>query len=385
MIILNRKIHIITIVFLAALLLSGCINTVQKSTQTNTPTKTPIGCSPQITRYSKDLTYQESNFSVLKFVSSNVGWIAGNGFILKTIDGGNTWRKVYSGNQKILQIEAIDSEYEIAATPTGLLYSHDEGDNWLYENVDFGPGKGQINQVILADEHIAHILKDGVIYKFNLEDHSSLKENLPTYVDSIYFVSADLGFASCGNTVWKTTDSGKLWTKIYTAPVENNHTYHGWKSIIQGSSAKNLWLLVYGGAYGMSQEGYVAFQSSDSGNQWLPFFDEGYFSPAYPHIHPKVPSSELQMFFTGPFTVVKPQYAYFLGWNANNGNNIVIMTNSSGSWKSYRVQGFKDYTQVSVNISFSSPLNGWIVENDRDKSELLKTNDGGRKWSIVIK
>jgi photosystem II stability/assembly factor-like uncharacterized protein len=60
------------------------------------------------------------------------------------------------------------------------------------------------------------------------------------------------------------------------------------------------------------------------------------------------------------------------------------MTNSSDSWKSYLVQTTKDYARLSLDICFYNHLNGWMVENNGSEGKLLKTNDGGRKWSVVI-
>jgi photosystem II stability/assembly factor-like uncharacterized protein len=157
---------------------------------------------------------------VVKFISLNVGWVAGKGSILKTINGGNTWRVVYSGNRDILQIDAVNKKYEVAVTLTGLLYSQNEGDNWNYKNYDFSSSQRQIKQVDLSGDHTAYLLSDGIVYKINLNlnDHPTLRQNIPVYVDSIYFVSSVLGFATSGNTVWRTTDSGETWTQIFQAP-----------------------------------------------------------------------------------------------------------------------------------------------------------------------
>ena len=137
------------------------------------------GCSPQMNKNnfiaSKDFPSQVHNFKVVKFISLNVGWVAGKGSILKTINGGNTWRVVYSGNQDILQIDAVNKKYEVAVTPTGLLYSRNEGDNWNYKNYDFSSSQRQIKQVDLSGDHTAYLLSDGIVSQV-------WRQNFPTSV-----------------------------------------------------------------------------------------------------------------------------------------------------------------------------------------------------------
>ena len=92
-----KKTHIVIIVSLAALLLSGCSDIVQKSNQSNTPTKTPLVVSGQIT---------DAEFALN---DKNV-WIALNAIkqdsfnteILHSTDNGQTWSSTNEKNLYIL-------------------------------------------------------------------------------------------------------------------------------------------------------------------------------------------------------------------------------------------------------------------------------------------
>ena len=117
----------------------------------------------------------------LDFLTENYGFIAGDGKVLRTTNGGNSWEIIQAGdNQALYSIDVIDSLHIAAAGYGGTgyrgktIYSSDGGDNWITGGqTTFDP------------------------------------------INCIKYVSADTGYFVMGDVgMWKTTDHGQNWTGI---------------------------------------------------------------------------------------------------------------------------------------------------------------------------
>jgi len=117
----------------------------------------------------------------LDFLTENYGFIAGDGKVLRTIDGGNNWDIIQAGdNQALYTVDAIDSLHIAAAGYGGTgyrgktIYSSDGGDNWITGGqTTFDP------------------------------------------INCIKYVSVDTGYIVMSEVgLWKTTNAGQNWTGI---------------------------------------------------------------------------------------------------------------------------------------------------------------------------
>ncbi len=121
----------------------------------------------------------------IDFLTENYGFIAGDGKVLRTIDGGNNWDIIQAGdNQALYTVDAIDSLHIAAAGYGGTgyrgktVYSSDGGNTWITGGpTTFDP----INCVKYINP------------------------------DTGYFVMSEVG-------LWKTTDAGQNWTFIDIPP-----------------------------------------------------------------------------------------------------------------------------------------------------------------------
>jgi len=166
------------------------------STSTLPPTSAlPVSCgnsngvsgSPSTTPWISDIG----------FASPTIGWATGVGAIWATTDGGARWVSQYQGGS-FTQIDPFDTTHAWAVGPGGFAATSD-GTHW-----------------------------------------ASLPEP-PETIDSVHFVSAEVGVAvaggiagQCGGILLKTEDGGTTWQQIPSPPNVQSACFsdasHGWLS-----------------------------------------------------------------------------------------------------------------------------------------------------------
>lgn len=128
----------------------------------------------------------------IEFLNSNVGYVAtNNGFfeqgeILRTVDGGDTWTIVYNSQ---LQSGYPNRVEKIKCFPSGRC-------------------------VAIGYDHYSHITflqsDDGIIWKNAAFPESISSNNIVNKYD-ISFIDDNVGYATGGSHILKTTDGGKSW------------------------------------------------------------------------------------------------------------------------------------------------------------------------------
>lgn len=176
------------------------------------------------------------------FINESTGFITGGWqTILKTIDGGNTWLKVYSGEtiynwQYINDIEFISPSTGFAVAGDGLILKTDNtGESW-------------------------DTITSGVSFDLNV----------------LAFADAAKGYIFSGETEYlKTTDGGQTWTTESLPPP------------LQGLTFKDVFFTAPSTAFAIgvkyssgSDKGYI-YKSVDSGNSWYEVFSDnnGWYWP----------------------------------------------------------------------------------------------------------
>lgn len=156
------------------------------------------------------------------FWDENVGLAVGeNGLILKTLDGGNTWAQKPSGSVQSLLSVDISDENRILATSGGgeILFSINKGDTW----VKIASGTSQsLNDLSFINTDTAYIAgNQGLIFRtYNGGDEwTALNSGLSSNINGIAFSTALIGYAvgDAGN-ILKTLDGGDTWLP-QTSPV----------------------------------------------------------------------------------------------------------------------------------------------------------------------
>lgn len=316
------------------------------------------------------------SLDTVDFVSDMVGYVGGQGIILKSADGGLTWSKLYTSPDNVGSVDAVDANNVWAATKDYLLRSTD---GRSFQRVDPAINAGQNGKGISAIDFVSSdqgfILANGVIWR--LTNGADVQRATPgENVDSMSFVDLNNGFAAGANMVYKTGDGGRTWTRIFTAPVAGPNGQDAWRAAIRAGSASNAWLLVYGGDEGMSQTAYVVFHTTD-GAGFIPVMDEGYFSVDYPTIHLDNNNQNIGIQL-GPFTVYGDQDAFFTGWGAVQ----LLLTRTVDNGKSFtstdigaHIDTLPDYGST-FGISFTDATHGWLVGSQNGQGIILDTTDG---------
>lgn len=209
----------------------------------------------------------------MDFISENIGWIGcENGDILKTQNGGQSWKKQYSctGENNYLNSMHFHSE-NIGWAQTGryLLKTTDGGDNWEQMNVDSADYSNSYS-VFFINENTGWLLNE------NIDEYSVLKTtdggmdwrkiDVPVTTDlpacefslnAVFFVDENTGWiVGAGGIILKSTDGGESWIEQKN---ENDWIYDLF-SVYFVSETKG-WAV---GSYG------IILSTTDGGITWNP-------------------------------------------------------------------------------------------------------------------
>jgi photosystem II stability/assembly factor-like uncharacterized protein len=363
------------------MMMAGCSGRAKTTSSTSTPpasqgqpiTTTQATANPPATQ---NQAAAQPALDAVDFVSDTVGYIGGQGLILKSSDGGLTWSKLYASPDNVVSVDAVDAVNVWAATSDYLLRSTDGGS---FQRVDPAINASQGSKGISAIDFVSgdqgFILANGVIWR--LTNGADVQMATPSgRVDSLSFVDLNNGFAAGANVVYKTGDGGRTWARVFTAPVATPNGQDAWQAMIRAGSDTNAWLMVYGGDAGLGNIAYVVFHTTD-GARFTPVMDEGYMSPDYPTIH--LDNSQNIGMRPEPFTVRGDQDAFFTGWSAVQ----FLLTRTVDNGKSFTSSDIGAHidtlpdSSTPVGISFADATHGWLVgSNQSGQGIILYTTDG---------
>ena len=286
-----------------------------------------------------------SDYWWIDFINESYGFIAANGKVLRTIDGGQNWQIIQAGDSyPLFSIDVIDSLHIASAGyggtgyPAKNIYSSDAGYTWI--------NGGQIT----AES-----------------------------VNCIKYINADTGYIVLTEvSARKTTNRGQSWTII--GGIDDNYELQFFKADNIGYSAGtvlkinkaegnfNIWnrLILndtFSDVYFTSEiTGYVAsrwfYKTTDSGISWtmLPNFPTNLFT-----------STLGSLTFTDSLT----------GFVGGPPCRIVKTTNAGDTWYLTNRTGLTDTIGTINKIFFINPTTGWAVTS---RGGILKTTDGGDNW-----
>jgi photosystem II stability/assembly factor-like uncharacterized protein len=317
----NLMIHVVTsnkksLLFLAITiaLLSAC----SRNTATDVPS--PVNTSPVDTLGTgwEKIAMPSLTYTDIFFIN-NTGFTVGGTNIFKSIDGGNTWQKIYQSASTLVNI-AMGSESNIVFTSATnkILFTKDGGINF--------------DSVTVVD--------------------------VP---NDAFFVNATTVYA-VGNSFWKSTNAGSTWTKLYNFPASGYTSLHflndqnGWV-VASGGAYKTInggttWQqkisgpdFNFNGATGSvyfidANTGYISDgghigKTSNSGDSWTKIFNAG---SGYQDIH-------FVSLTTGYFTDSK--YIYKTTNGGTNWNKEVVL------------QG-----KTFIELHFTDATHGWACGSD---------------------
>lgn len=176
----------------------------------------------------------QTELTSVYFSNANIGYAVGwVGTILKTNDAGVSWKFLSSGTTYDLHsVNFINPDTGYAVGVGGsLITTIDGGKSW--SNIKIGAINyyTDLNSVCMLKNGDGFAVgKDGMILRtINpnttggltwVQDFTFNSTDAPQYLMSVYFVNSNLGFAVGGSankgTIIKTIDSGKTWSVILT-------------------------------------------------------------------------------------------------------------------------------------------------------------------------
>lgn len=328
--------------------------------------------------------------NAVSFLSDTTGFVAGDDGIYKTTDGGETWARVYTSKVPILGIHAMfqpvgQEQYVVAYTQTYLLRSTD-GQHFTMQGVGGnkdGGGDPHIEGLSLLDNNVIYLLNDGIVWASDGESGGLYRATPPEKVTSISASSVNTCYAVAGTAVYKTTDDGHHWTRVFTAPLDKRLP---WKAQVE-SQENHVAVLFYGGDGGMSQTAYILFESNDAGRTWQAMLDEGYFSPDYHGAKPL--SDAIAGERPGPFTMDPQGDIFITGVDENDGNMTVITAISpDGKTLAHDPVGastnsphaFDDFSLDRMGIATWDGKHIFVVGGKNGKGVVEISEDGGLTW-----
>lgn len=160
-------------------------------------------------------TFSSSFNYDLYFIDSKNGFACGaGGTFSKTTDAGETWTKITTGiTDDIFQIHYITKDTIYLATNGGVLKTIDGGANWIKSSTS----GNYIESIHFPTSKVGYAGGYKKVIKTTDQGATWAEITMPIASDirSIYFFDESTGFCTGANYVFKTTDGGKTWKSAY--------------------------------------------------------------------------------------------------------------------------------------------------------------------------
>ena len=327
-----------------------------------------------------------TTMSAIHFVSKSRGWLAGNGRIWMTTDGGAQWNQVYQGAANFHGIQFVNSQTGWAWSDRTLIATTDGGNIWHQQYrgvqpiISFSMMSQRTGYAILSTPS-APFSPGGpgnALYVTNDGGEKWQVLSTPFHPMAIAFANSQDGWAVGDSQIWHTTDAGREWMPVYlygtTLPM---------RAELRLAGNDTVWVLLQG-ASGMSQTSYtvlhyspahgwhVAAAKSTAGAGPAP--DAPATAPGAPGLAP------------GPLAVVNATTAFLAGESSavNLGATALWRTQSGGAqWTAYPTIYGVNGTPGPESLSFVSAKQGWLVSG-LNATQVFETTTGGASWHQVF-
>jgi len=336
--------------------------------------------------------------AAVQFTDSGHGWVAGDGRIMATTDGGTSWTRQYAGPADLDQVDFIDAQHGWAAGGDSLLRTTDGGGSWT---ALAAPCQGQLTSVHFVSPAVGYAVAAKTAANAAAgqspggQDTTALGGSLlrttdggsswspvtsaPADPQSACFANADDGYLGTPARIWRTTDGGQHWTLALTEPGASANPATADTPEIECAGASGLWVLFLGQGAAMQHEPYLGYASQD-GREWHGVLEQQYTeSAARPGVKlPEGPGS-----YPGPFSAINPGTAVFVGYTPPLGYGVAPVMLASDNGYGLSKEGDVGAINEPMAAAFLSPDQGWVVgENLKtDAFDIEATSNAGRTWT----
>ena len=287
-----------------------------------------------------------SDYWWIDFLTENYGFIAANGKVLRTIDGGQNWEIIQAGDsQPLFSVDVIDSLHIAAAGYGGTgytaknIYSSDGGYTWKNGGT---VTTHEINCIKYINTDAGYIVMSEIgIYKTT---NRGQNWNFIPGIEGVGEYELSLLYENVGYSAGTNL-------KIYK--TENGYDY--WKRLIINDTFSDVY-------FTNEMTGYAASRwlnkSTDGGISW----------------------NMLQNFPTNLFTSTLGSLTFtdsITGFVGGPPSRIVKTTDAGNTWYIANRIGLTDTIGTINKIFFIDSYEGWAVTS---RGGILKTTDAGDNW-----
>lgn len=362
-----------------ALLLQGCGTQSHPKAGGVSRQRKTSAVSSQVSTAPAPFHGQLPALDAVQFVTPQLGVAAGQGIVLETSDGGSSWVQIYQGQDTIRSVDFTGQSEGWALTQGGSLLAWN-GKTWAEVAASVGPLSA------------AHLFPSGagLIVTVGGETYRATSTSGPWQRTSLGSVAAvsfsgTTGWAvtaspSAAPMVWATEDEGQTWTQSYTPKLGQTQ---GWTASLAASGNFAWLLLTYAGGQ-MEHQPYVAYSTSNLGQQW----SEQVAAPLFvgQGLYPGAPAALVGL-KAGPFAV-QGQQAYFLSWAPNSTQRDLALSataDGGATWTQMSMSqlNVSDYPEffAPIAMAVSVPDTIWIVGSRGGSGRILVSRDGGVQWT----
>lgn len=272
---------------------------------------------------------------------NSTGLIVGdNGYVLKTIDGGNLWEEISTGfTDDLNSINIINESIFILSSSNSILKSVNGGNSWE----EFEIPNSYVKKTVFTDSLVGHAAcGNGTILKtinggisWYITESSNI---VPSDFLTMHFMSKDIGIASQQHSeIYKTTDAGESWQEL-DDNVQAIYDFH---------------FLDKNRGFATGESG-ATYKTIDGGYNWDKiFFQDGYYS------------------YTSMFGIEFLNDS--IGYATGNRGRIIKTINGGKVWN--------DYGNLYEDIQTINFFNDSVAYL-RSKNSFYHTNDQGNSWKL---
>ena len=182
------------------------------------------------------------------------------------------------------------------------------------------------------------------------------------------------GNVSSGYGVWKTEDAGKTWQK---AGLEKSR--HVPRIRVHPTDHNTVYAAVLGDIYKPTQERGV-YKSTDGGKSWKKIL---YVNDQAGAVDLTLDPNNPRIMYASTWRIQRTPYSLSSG---GDGSALWKSTDSGETWTEIsKNEGFPKDTLGIIGVAVS-PKNServWALVENKEKGGLYRSEDGGKKWSIV--
>jgi len=317
-----------------------------------------------------EILNESGSFKTIDFVNDQVGWIAGEGKLLKTNDGGDTWISLtIDPNWNFNKVDFINENvgwgsavYWDRISPlysdNDIIKSEDGGQTWTIQS------RYSLDRIYAIDERIVYGIDGNQILKTTDGGHNwnSVRGNYPdSDYSSVWFFNKDLGIVTGYD---RDTDTCVI---LHTSNGGNS-----WQIIddLNLGETSNLQFINDSSGYLLStNENYESsiYCTSDTGNSWTVITEN------------RFPIDCFHFFDKDKVVAIVSDSLWYKSLMMSNNGGITWVENfklSEGQWRLWNSMYFYN-SNLGFLISLLGPGRGGTLGDI-----FYQSTDGGNNWNI---